>query len=96
MGFEAKHVLLATLSRAGANSASAGFVTRDAERLEVELSSSPAGESIQSEGLVWNHDLVVHGIPLGVWHYASACSFLRVDTIHAVTRDFCIEMCMAL
>ena len=43
VGFEAKHVLLATLSRAGANSASAGFATRDAERLEVQLSSSPAG-----------------------------------------------------
>jgi hypothetical protein len=33
--FEAKHVLLATSLRAGANSASAGFATRDAERLEV-------------------------------------------------------------
>ena len=62
MEFEAKHVLLATLSRAGANSASAGFATRDAERHEVELSSSPAGESIQSEGLVWDHDVVVYRI----------------------------------
>ena len=29
--------------------------------------------SIQSEGLVCNHDAVVYGIAAGVWHHASAC-----------------------
>ena len=38
--------------------------------------------SIQSEGLVWNHDAVVYVIAVGVWHHASACIFLRIDYIH--------------
>jgi len=38
--------------------------------------------SIQSEGLVCNHDAVVYVIAVGVWHHALACIFLRIDDIH--------------
>ena len=38
--------------------------------------------SIQSEGLACNHDAVVYVIAVGVWHHASACIFLRIDSMH--------------
>ena len=42
--------------------------------------------SIQSEGLVCNHDAVVYGIAAGVWHHASAC-IRPSDWCHTSLRD---------
>ena len=41
--------------------------------------------SIQSEGLVCNHDAVVYVIAAGVWHHARACISLRIDSIPSLT-----------
>ena len=37
---------------------------------------------IQSEGLVWKYDAVVHGIAEGVWNHGASLCPLRIDSIH--------------